>query len=42
MAKRKVVDEDLRESSDIKEQQAMLLLRRKNVKYRPIPKFKGG
>lgn len=42
MAKRKVVDEDLRESSDIKEQQAMLLLKRKNVKYRPIPKFKGG
>jgi hypothetical protein len=42
MAKRKLVEEDLRESSDTKAQQAMLLLKRKNVKYRPLPKFKSG
>lgn len=42
MAKRKIVEEDLKDSSDTKAQQALLLLKRKNVKYKPIPKFKGG
>mgnify|MGYP003397347302 CR=1 FL=1 len=42
MAKRKQIEDDYRDSSDAKMQQAMLLLKRKNVKYKPIPKFKGG
>lgn len=42
MAKRKQIEDDYSESSDAKMQHAMLLLRRKNVKYKPIPKFKGG
>lgn len=41
MAKRKQIEDDYRDSSDAKMQQAMLLLKRKNVKYKPIPKFKG-
>lgn len=41
MAKRKIVEEDLKDSPDAKTQQALLLLKRKNVKYKPIPKFKG-
>lgn len=41
MAKRKIVEEDIIDSSDAKTQQALLLLKRKNVKYKPIPKFKG-
>lgn len=42
MAKRKQIEDDYRDSSDAKMQQSMLLLKRKNVKYKPIPKFKGG
>lgn len=42
MAKRKQIEDNNSEPSDGKMQQAMLLLKRKNVKYRPIPKFKGG
>lgn len=42
MAKRKQIEDDYRDSSDAKMQQAMLLLKRKNVKYKPISKFKGG
>ena len=41
MAKRKQIEDDYRDSSDAKMQQAILLLKRKNVKYKPIPKFKG-
>lgn len=42
MAKRKQIEDNNSDPSDAKMQQAMLLLKRKNVKYRPIPKFKGG
>lgn len=42
MAKRKQVDEEIKDSSDVRIQQAELLLKRKYVKYRPLPKFKGG
>lgn len=42
MGKRKQIEDDYRDSSDAKMQQAMPLLKNKNVKYKPIPKFKGG
>jgi hypothetical protein len=42
MAKRKQIDDDLKESSDVIVHEAQLLLKRKNVKYKPLPKFKSG
>lgn len=42
MAKRKQIDEDLMESTDQRILEATMLLRRKNVKYKPLPKFKSG
>ena len=42
MAKRKSLDSDLELSSDPKVQEAFRLLSNKNVKYKPVPKFKNG
>ena len=42
MAKRKSLDNDLELNSDPKLQEAYRLLSNKNVKYKPVPKFKGG
>ena len=42
MAKRKSLDSDLEPSSDLKVQEAYRLLSNKNVKYKPVPKFKNG
>ena len=42
MAKRKQIDEDLMESTDQRILEATMLLKRKSVKYKPLPKFKSG
>ena len=42
MAKRRQVEEELMESMDPKVQEARLLLNRKTVKYKPIPRFRSG
>ena len=42
MAKRKQIDIDLEPGSDPKVQEAFRLLSNKNVKYKPVPKFKNG
>lgn len=42
MAKRKQIDEDLMGSTDQRILEATMLLKRKSVKYKPLPKFKSG
>ena len=42
MAKRKQIDVDLMESTDQRILEATMLLKRKSVKYKPLPKFKSG
>lgn len=42
MGKNRQIEQLQSESSDPKLQEAVMLLKRKNVKYRPLPRFKGG
>lgn len=42
MAKRERIEDEFKDSSDLRLQQAQLLLKRKNVKYKPLPRFKSG
>ncbi len=42
MAKRKQIEDDLMDPTNQRVLEARMLLKRKSIKYKPLPKFKSG